>query len=67
VFTAATISLHILLLHAHPFRGTDIQHADDTKARLVAERLLRHRKKSNYMIMRGPPKTGHMTPPPIPE
>jgi len=37
-----------------------IQHADDIKARLVAEHLLRHLKRSNYVIMRGPARTGHL-------
>jgi CheY-like chemotaxis protein len=32
-------------------------------ARLVAEHLLRHLKQSNYVIMRGPPRQGHTTPP----
>jgi 4'-phosphopantetheinyl transferase EntD len=39
------------------------QHADDIKARLVAEHLLNHLKRSNYVIMRGPARTGHSTPP----
>jgi hypothetical protein len=39
------------------------EHADDIKARLVAEHLLRHLKHSNFVIMRGPPRTGHTTTP----
>jgi hypothetical protein len=37
-------------------------HADEVKARLVAEHLLRHLKRSNFVIMRGPPRKGHSTP-----
>ena len=57
MFTAAT-----MLLHAQPFRGTDIQHADDIKARLVAEHLLRYLKQSSYVIMNGSPRQEHSTP-----
>jgi hypothetical protein len=53
------LSLSFVLHHDGRER---FQHADDIKARLVAEHLLRHLKQSNYVIMRGPAWTGHSTP-----
>jgi hypothetical protein len=38
-------------------------HADEFKARLVAKHLLEHLKLSNYVIMKGPARKGHSTPP----
>ena len=53
------LSLSLALHHDGRKR---FQYADDIKARLVTEHVLRHLKQSNYVIMRGPARTGHSTP-----
>ena len=50
------LSLSLALHHDGRKR---FQHAE---ARLVTEHVLRHLKQSNYVIMRGPARTGHSTP-----
>lgn len=38
------------------------RHAGDLSAQIVARHLLEHLKRSNYVIMKGPPSKPHSTP-----
>src|SRR5689334_3255953 len=39
------------------------KHANEIAAKIVARHLLEYLKQSNYVIMKGPPRQGHSTPP----
>jgi hypothetical protein len=56
------------LVFALRFNGRKRVHdADETMARIIAERLVEHLERSGYVVMQGPPapnhsNTGHMPP-----
>jgi hypothetical protein len=44
-----------------------VHHADDTMARIAADRLVRHLERSGFVVMKKPPAPGHTAPYPVKE